>query len=67
MLEQNLHPLTYEDAGTQDPWQYFEIARKRIFYAVVPFILVLATGAAVARFWPRTYLSKSQPILFSLR
>src|SRR5437899_48674 len=48
-----------------DPSHYFEILKKRIFYILVPFILVAAVGSAVVMVWPPTYLSEGKILVES--
>ena len=67
MLQQDLvrDQFAYEQEGTGDLWQYVEILRKRIWYAIVPLVLVLAAGVAAAMFWPRSYLSEGKILVVS--
>jgi uncharacterized protein involved in exopolysaccharide biosynthesis len=67
MLQQDLvrDRFPHEQEGGLDPRQYVEILKKRIFYAVVPFLLVLAIGVAAALFWPRSYLSEGKILVVS--
>ncbi len=57
-------PYEGEDQGL-DPSHYYEILKKRIFYLLVPFILVLAVGSAVAMLWPPTYISEGKILVES--
>src|SRR3569623_2025031 len=68
MLQQDVAPATfYPDEGGLDPWQYVDVLRKRLWYLVFPFVLVMAAGAAVAWFWPPTYLSEGKILVESLQ
>src|SRR5262245_14405203 len=48
-----------------DPSHYFGILKKRIFYVLIPFVLVLAAGSAAALLWPPTYLSEGKILVES--
>ena len=50
---------------TLDPLYYFEILKKRKFYALISFIVVFAIGWAVAMLWPPTYLSEGKILVVS--
>src|SRR5262245_19379813 len=53
-----------QDLGP-DPLHYYGIMKKRIFYILIPFVLVLAAGSAVAMLWPPTYLSEGKILVES--
>src|SRR3981081_1231342 len=53
-----------DDLGL-DPSYYYGILKKRIFYILVPFVLVLAAGFAAAMLWPPTYLSEGKILVES--
>src|SRR5262245_58524934 len=53
-----------EDLGL-DPSYYVGILKKRIFYLLIPFVLALAAGSAVAMLWPATYLSEGKILVES--
>src|SRR5215475_2841405 len=48
-----------------DPSHYYGIVKKRIFYILIPFVLVLAAGSAAALLWPPTYLSEGKILVES--
>ena len=49
--------LEFDDQAGLDPLYYYEILKKRKFYALIPFICVLAVGSAATMLWPPTYQS----------
>src|SRR5262245_688326 len=53
-----------QDLGP-DPLHYYGIMKKRIFYILIPFVLVLAVGSAAALLWPPTYLSEGKILVES--
>jgi uncharacterized protein involved in exopolysaccharide biosynthesis len=53
-----------DDVGL-DPSYYYGILKKRIFYILVPFVLVLVAGSAAAMLWPPTYLSEGKILVES--
>jgi uncharacterized protein involved in exopolysaccharide biosynthesis len=53
-----------DDLGL-DPSYYYGILKKRIFYILVPFVLVLVAGSAAAMLWPPTYLSEGKILVES--
>src|SRR5215468_9761122 len=53
-----------QDLGL-DPSHYYRILKKRIFYILIPFALVLAVGSAAAMLWPPTYLSEGKILVES--
>src|SRR5262247_4090258 len=57
-------PYDVEEQGL-DPWRYYEVVKKRVFYLLVPFVVVLAIGAAAAMLWPPTYLSEGKILVES--
>src|SRR5262245_62818608 len=48
-----------------DPSHYYRILKKRIFYILIPFALVVAAGSAAALLWPPTYLSEGKILVES--
>ncbi len=57
---------TYEgDEPGLDPAYYYGIVKKRIFYILIPFVLVFAGGSAAALLWPPTYLSEGKILVES--
>jgi uncharacterized protein involved in exopolysaccharide biosynthesis len=57
-------PVESDEIGL-DPSYYLGILRKRIYYIIIPFILVLAAGSAAAMLWPPTYLSEGKLLVES--
>ena len=57
-------PVESDEIGL-DPSYYLAILRKRIYYIIIPFVLVLATGSAAAMLWPPTYLSEGKLLVES--
>src|SRR5262245_19428246 len=57
-------PSDDHDLGL-DPARYYGIVKKRIFYILIPFALVLAAGSAAALLWPPTYLSEGKILVES--
>src|SRR5262245_45482879 len=53
-------PLEFDDQAGLDPFYYYEILKKRKFYALIPFICVLAIGSAATMLWPPTYQSEGR-------
>src|SRR5262245_11277035 len=48
-----------------DPFHYYGIVKKRIFYILIPFVLISAGGSAAAMLWPPTYLSEGKILVES--
>jgi uncharacterized protein involved in exopolysaccharide biosynthesis len=66
MLKQELATQDfYQDQAGLDPWQYIDIVRNRILYLIIPFVVVLASGACAAWLWPATYLSEGKILVES--
>jgi len=57
-------PYEIDEPGP-GPAHYYQILRKRIFYLVVPFLIVFAIGFAGAMLWPPTYLSEGKILVES--
>jgi uncharacterized protein involved in exopolysaccharide biosynthesis len=57
-------PYEPDEAGL-DPSYYYGIVKKRMFYILVPFVLVFAGGSAAALLWPPTYLSEGKILVES--
>jgi Uncharacterized protein involved in exopolysaccharide biosynthesis len=57
-------PVESDEIGL-DPSYYLAILRKRIYYIIIPFVLVLAAGSAAAMLWPPTYLSEGKLLVES--
>ena len=43
-----------------EPSFYWDLAKRRFFYFVIPFVLILSGGIGVALLWPATYLSEGK-------
>src|SRR5262249_55295048 len=66
MLDRSNLQATYDvDEQSPDPKYYYEILRKRIFFLIIPFLLVFGIGFAVAMLWPPTYLSEAKILVES--
>src|SRR5262245_670073 len=61
----NLQTPSDGEAQGLDPSHYYEVVKKRIFYLIFPFIVVLAIGTATAMLWPPTYLSEGKILVES--
>ena len=48
-----------------DPLHFLGILKKRIFYALIPFLCVFAIGWAAAMLWPPTFLSEGKVLVVS--
>ena len=48
-----------EDQGL-DILHYYQLVKKRILYALIPFVCVFAIGFAAAMLWPPTFLSEGK-------
>ena len=57
-------PVESDEIGL-DPSYYLGVLRKRIYYIIIPFVLVLAAGSAAAMLWPPTYLSEGKLLVES--
>jgi uncharacterized protein involved in exopolysaccharide biosynthesis len=60
LQRQTFHdPQTDADFGqTLTPAYFLGILRRRAFYFAIPFLLILAVGAAITAAWPARYLSQ---------
>ena len=66
MIQQDLAAVhVYDEPAGLDPWQYLDILRKRAWYLVVPFILVLLSGGIAAWVWPPLYMSEGKILVES--
>jgi uncharacterized protein involved in exopolysaccharide biosynthesis len=54
-----------EDSRFLDPLHYFQILKKRKFYAIIPFLCVFAIGTAIVMLWPPTYQSEGKILVES--
>src|SRR5262245_32525947 len=57
-------PYDAEELGL-DASHYYEILKKRIFYLLVPSVVVFAAGFAGAMLWPPTFLSEGKILVES--
>ena len=57
-------PVESDEIGL-DPSYYLAILRKRIYYIIIPFVLVLAVGSTAAMLWPPTFLSEGKLLVES--
>ena len=60
----------YEDRGQDrgpglSPLHYYEILKRRIFYFLIPCVVVAVIGALVAVFWPAIYASEGKILVES--
>src|SRR5882762_3388532 len=66
---QQLRPASYQEEGGQShflqPSYYWQLIKRRALYFVIPFILVLPVGLAVAVLLPATYLSEGKILVQS--
>src|SRR6267154_4050925 len=66
---QQFRPASYQEDGGQShflqPSYYWQLIKRRALYFVVPFILVLPVGLAVAVLLPATYLSEGKILVQS--
>ena len=58
-------PFEMEDQDSLDPLYYYQILKKRKFYALIPFICVFAIGFAIVMLWPPTYQSEGKILVES--
>jgi len=47
------------------PMYYWELLKRRIFYFVIPFVLIASAGIGTALVWPPTYLSEGKILVQS--
>src|SRR5262245_9855511 len=48
-----------------DIWHYIAIARKRFYYLLIPFILILVTGFSIVMLLPAVYLAEGKLLVES--
>jgi uncharacterized protein involved in exopolysaccharide biosynthesis len=66
MLDSSRLQAPFEiDDQTLDPFQYYEILKKRKFYGLIPCIVVFAIGFAIAMLWPPSFLSEGKILVVS--
>ena len=53
-------PFVVEDQASLDPLYYYEILKKRKFYALIPFFCIFAIGWTIVMLMPPTYLSEGK-------
>lgn len=61
MLEKQTYQDTNSDGDFSQfltPSYFYEIVKRRIFYFLVPFLLIAVVGSLIAAMWPARYLSK---------
>src|SRR5262245_12013119 len=58
--------MQYETAEPSfDAHYYYQILKKRIFYILVPFVIIFAAGFGGAMLWPPTFLSEGKILVES--
>src|SRR5882724_752159 len=66
---QQLRPASYQEEGGQShllqPSFYWELVKRRGLYFIIPFILVLSVGLALAALMPASYLSEGKILVQS--
>src|SRR5260370_8073480 len=66
---QQFRPASYQEEAGQShflqPSYYWQLIKRRALYFVIPFILVLPVGLAVAVLLPATYLSEGKILVQS--
>jgi uncharacterized protein involved in exopolysaccharide biosynthesis len=66
---QQFRPTSYQEEANQSyflqPSFYWQLIKRRALYFVIPFILVLAAGLAVAALLPATYVSEGKILVQS--
>ena len=58
-------PFVVEDQASLDPLYYYEILKKRKFYALIPFFCIFAIGWTIVMLMPPTYLSEGKILVES--
>jgi uncharacterized protein involved in exopolysaccharide biosynthesis len=64
-FEDDFHPLQEDRSYLLRPAFYWEMFKRRWAYFVLPFVTILAAGAAAAMLWPPTYLSEGRILVQS--
>src|SRR6476620_11815730 len=54
-----------EDSSLLDPLHYYQILKKRKFFAIIPFLCVFGIGTAAVMLWPPTYQSEGKILVES--
>ena len=67
-----LQKVAYDDEMQEEgqsnllrPMYYWELLKRRIFYFVIPFVLIASAGIGTALVWPPTYLSEGKILVQS--
>ncbi len=58
-------PFVVEDQASLDPLYFYEILKKRKFYALIPFFCIFAIGWTIVMLMPPTYLSEGKILVES--
>jgi uncharacterized protein involved in exopolysaccharide biosynthesis len=64
-FEDDFQPLQEDRSHLLQPAFYWEMFKRRWAYFVLPFVTILAVGAAVALLWPPTYVSEGRILVQS--
>ncbi|ANW00435.1 sugar transporter [Bradyrhizobium icense] len=64
-FEDDFQPLQEDRSHLLQPTFYWELFKRRWVYFVLPFVTILAAGAAVALLWPPTYVSEGRILVQS--
>ena len=67
-----LQKVAYDDEMQEEgqsnllrPMYYWELLKRRVFYFVIPFVLIASAGIGTALVWPPTYLSEGKILVQS--
>lgn len=64
-FEDDFQPLQEDRSYLLQPAFYWELIQRRWVYFLLPFVTILAAGAAAAMLWPPTYLSEGRILVQS--
>ncbi|WKA30635.1 GumC domain-containing protein [Bradyrhizobium roseum] len=64
-FEDDFQPLQEDRSYLLQPAFYWEVIQRRWVYFMLPFVTILAAGAAAAVLWPPTYLSEGRILVQS--
>jgi uncharacterized protein involved in exopolysaccharide biosynthesis len=64
-FEDDFQPLQEDRSYLLQPAFYWELIQRRWIYFLLPFVTILAAGAAAALLWPPTYLSEGRILVQS--
>jgi uncharacterized protein involved in exopolysaccharide biosynthesis len=64
-FEDDFQPLQEDRSYLLQPAFYWELIQRRWVYFLLPFVTILAAGAAAALLWPPTYLSEGRILVQS--